>query len=331
MVLLTVQQDDIPILEGITPEMTLILGVISTILIAAICLYAGYRKKAYEPLRSTRVIIQIAVFSALGLVLSFFAIPFILDTHISFHLLPAWLLTMSYGPFVGLVTGAIVGAKGLLTGDFTGVISNAFFCIIVGTLSLYINPEKKFRPFYMIMINVIIGSWTFGLIHMWLNFGGVVVPFLLILNLLLSMVNNILYAILVEVIIKIEQIWDPLTEESTLPWYKDDYVTPSLDEEYRKSAFLSLSLTASVYAWFAFIWLSPPFDYILALDIYNPILFVIMIVFAAILGLTSYFVYRSKQQSLVGPLTLFGSILTLPFGLLSLYAWFKYLRKPTEV
>ncbi|MHA1237314.1 MAG: hypothetical protein ACTSQ9_06625, partial [Candidatus Hodarchaeales archaeon] len=155
--------------------------------------------------------------------------------------------------------------------------------------------------------------------------------FLLILNLLISMVNNVLYAVLVEIIIKIEQIWDPLTEESTLPWYQDDYVTPSLEEDYRKSAFLSLSLTASVYAWFAFIWLSPPFDYILALDIYNPILFVIMIVFAAILGLTSYLVYRSKQPSLVGPLTLLGSILTLPFGLLSLYTWFKHIRNISEV
>jgi len=326
MITLTVQEDTIPILEGITPEMTLLIGAISTMVIAAICLYAGYKKKAHESLRSTRVIIQIAVYSALGLVLSFFAIPFLLDTHISFHLLPAWLLTMAYGPFVGLIAGAIVGAKGLLTGDFTGVISNAFFCIIVGTLSLYINPEKKFRPFYMIMMNVIIATWTFGMIHMWLNFGGIVVPFLLILNLLLSMVNNVLYAVLVEIIIKIEQIWDPLTEESTLPWYQDDYVAPSLEEDYRKSAFLSLSLTAGVYAWFAFIWLSPPFDYILTLDIYNPILFVIMMVFAVILGLTSYFVYRSQQSSLVGPLTLIGSILTLPFGLLSLYTWFKHIK-----
>jgi thiamine transporter ThiT len=317
----------IPVLAAITPDMVLLLGIVLTGSITIVCLYIGYKKKAYEPLKSVRVLTQIAVYSALGLVLSFFAIPFILDTHISSHLFPAFLLTMSYGPFVGLISGAIVGSKGMLTGNWTGPVSNAFFCIIIGTLSMSINPEKRGRPMYMILINIIVGTWTFGLLHMWYTFVGIVVPFLVILNLLLSLPNNILYGILVEAIINVEQIWDPLTEESTLKWYHDDYESPSEEIQRKHTILQVLALNALIYGWFAFIWLSPPFDYLLQLNIYNPMLFVVMLLISLILVLTSYFIYRSQYLSLVSPLTLIGSILTLPIGLLGLYVWFKYLKK----
>ncbi|MHA2366028.1 MAG: ECF transporter S component [Candidatus Hodarchaeales archaeon] len=167
-------ESDVPLFKAVSPELTLILGIILTGFIVFLCLYLGYKKKAYEPLQSVRVLTQIAVYSALGFVLSFFSIPFILDTHISFHLFPAFLITMAYGPYVGLITGAIVGSKGLLTGNWTGPVSNAFFCIIIGTLSMYINPEKQARPMYMILVNIILVTWTFGLLHMWYTFAGLV-------------------------------------------------------------------------------------------------------------------------------------------------------------
>ncbi|MHA2294724.1 MAG: energy-coupled thiamine transporter ThiT [Candidatus Hodarchaeales archaeon] len=345
-------EDYIPTLAGITPEITLILGIVLTGLVAIICLYLGFKKRAYEPLKSTRVLTQIAVFSALGFVLSFFAIPMPLITHISFHLFPAFLLTMAYGPYVGMITGAIVGAKGfILEGNWTGPVSNAFFCIIIGALSMYMNPEKRGRPMYMILVNIIIGTWTFGLLHMWLNYAGVVVPMLVMLNLLLSMTNNILYGIIVEVVIHVEQVWDPLTEESTLKWYQDDYVEPPVDIQKKQTTLQVLILNAVLYGWFAFIWLSPSFDYPalgLSMNIYNPLLFVLMMLFVIMMVVACYFVYISERLSLVPLITILGALLTLVvlvlslsdiiamvltliptvlIWLFSLYIWLKYLRK----
>lgn len=320
----------IPVIAAITPDMILILGIVLTGGIAAVCLYLGYKKKAYEPLKSTRVLTQLAAYSALGFVLSFFVIPFFLDTHIAFHLFPAFLLSMAYGPYVGMISGAIVGSNGMLTGNWTGSVSNAFFCIIIGTLSMYINPEKRARPMYMILVNIIVATWTFGLLHMWYTYVGIVVPFLVILNLLLSLPNNIIYGIIVEAVIQVEQIWDPLTEESTLQWYQDDYQPPPDHIQQKQTILQVLVLNALLYGWFAFIWLSPPFDYLLQLNIYNPLLFVLMLLITLLLVIASYLVYRGERLSLASPLALIGSILTLiplPVGLLGLYVWLKYLRK----
>jgi hypothetical protein len=325
---MTVTQELVNPIETIPPELVLVAGIILTGIVVIIGLYLGYKNNAHLPLKSNRVITQIAVFSALGFVISFIDIPFLLDTHIAFHHITDWPLAMAYGPFVGMISGAIVGAKGLLTGNWTGSVSNAFFGIVIGTFSMYINPEKRGRPFYMIVMNILIGTWTFGLIHMWYAYSGLVAPVLVILNLILSFLNNIIYAILIEIIINVEQIWDPLTEESNLKWYQDDYQEPSLEIQQRSTTLQILVLTALIYGWFSILWLSPPFvvfedtiDFL-----FQPILFGIMITFAFILVVSSYLIYRFERMNLASPLALIGSILTLPVGLLSLYIWFKYLR-----
>ena len=48
MVILQNDEDSLPILEGITPEMTLFLGVATTLVISSFCLYLGYRKRTYD-------------------------------------------------------------------------------------------------------------------------------------------------------------------------------------------------------------------------------------------------------------------------------------------
>jgi len=321
--------EEIPVIAGIPVEMIWILGIGTTVALVAFCLYLGYRKKTHEPLKSTRVLTQVAVFSALGFVLSFFSIPMPLDTHLSFHLYPAFLISMAYGPFVGLIVGAITGSKGMMTGNWTGPVSNAIFCIIVGTLAMYMNPKKRGRPLYMIMFNVIVVTWTFGLLHMAYTFSGLVVPLLVVLNVLLSMPNNIIYGILVESTIHIDQIWDPLTEESTLHWFSDEYQEPDFETQKRHTTIQLLVFNALLYGWFAVIWLSPPFKYFggTEFNIYNPLLFSLMMLFVVMLLIACYLVYRAEKTSLASILTLAGSILTLPVGLMSLYVWFKYLRK----
>ena len=325
---MTVAQELVNPIESIPPELVLITGIVLTVIVFAVGLYLGYRNDAHLCLKSTRVLAYIAVFSVAGVLVSVFKIPFLLDTHIAFHHIFDWPLAMAFGPFVGMISGAIVGAQGLLTGDWTGSVSNATFGIVLGTLSMYINPEKRARPFYMILMNIVIVTWTFGLLHMWFAYGGIVAPILVILNLLLSLINNIIYAILLEVIINVEQIWEPLTEESTLKWYQDDYQEPPVNIQKRDTTLQVLIITIAFYAWLAIIWLTPPFvvfeDTITLF--FQPLLFAIMILFCIILAISSYFVYRLENLNLASPLALVGSILTFPIGLFSLYIWFKYLR-----
>jgi hypothetical protein len=325
---MTMAQELVNPIESIPPDLVFLAGAVLTIIVFLVGLYLGYRNNAHLPLKSTRVLTYIAVFSALGLVLSIFKIPFLLDTHIAFHHIADWPLAMAYGPFVGMISGAIVGAQGLLTGDWTGSVSNATFGIVLGTLSMYINPEKRARPFYMILMNIVIVTWTFGLLHMWYAYGGIVAPILVILNLLISGINNVIYGILVEVIINVEQIWEPLTEESTLQWYQDDYQDPPIEIQQKNTTLQMLILTIAYYAWLAIIWLTPPFlVFEDTIDIFfQPLIFVIMISFCLILAISCYFVYRMENLNLAKPLALIGSILTFPIGLLSLYVWFKYLR-----
>ncbi len=325
---MTVAQDLVNPIESIPPDLVLFAGIILTVIVFAVGLFLGYKKNAHLPLKSVRVLTQIAVFSALGLVISIFKIPFLLDTHIAFHHIADWPLAMAYGPYVGMISGAIVGAQGLLTGDWTGSVSNASFGIVLGTLSMYINPEKRARAFYMILMNIVIQTWTFGLMHMWFAYGGIVAPILVILNLLLSLINNIIYGILIEVIINVEQIWEPLTEESTLIWYQDDYQEPPVNIQQRNTTLQVLIITIAYYAWLAVIWLTPPF---VVFDdtidfLFQPLLFAVMITFCIILAVSCYFVYRLENLNLASPLALIGSILTFPIGLFSLYIWFKYLR-----
>ena len=325
---MTMAQELVNPIESIPPDLVLIVGIVLTGIVFLVGLYLGYKNNAHLPLKSTRVLTYIAVFSALGLVISIFKIPFLLDTHIAFHHIADWPLAMAYGPFVGMISGAIVGAQGLLTGDWTGSVSNATFGIVLGTLSMYINPEKRARPFYMILMNIVIVTWTFGLLHMWYAYGGIVAPILVILNLLISGINNVIYGILVEVIINVEQIWEPLTEESTLRWYQDDYQDPPIEIQQKNTTLQVLILTIAYYAWLAIIWLTPPFlVFEDTIDIFfQPLIFAIMIAFCLILAISCYFVYRMENLNLAKPLALIGSILTFPIGLFSLYIWFKYLR-----
>jgi hypothetical protein len=304
---MTITQELVNPIESIPPDLVFIAGLILTSVVFIVGLYLGYKNNAHLPLKSTRVLGYIAVFSALGLVLSIFKIPFLLDTHIAFHHIADWPLAMAFGPYVGMIAGAIVGAQGLLTGDWTGSVSNACFGIVLGTLSMYINPE---------------------LLHMWYFYGGIVAPILVILNLLISGINNVIYGILVEVIINVEQIWEPLTEESTLRWYQDDYQDPPVNIQQRNTTLQVLIITIAYYAWLAIIWLTPPFVVFEdTIDIlFQPLLFAIMITFCIILAISSFFVYRLENLNLASPLALIGSILTFPIGLFSLYIWFKYLR-----
>ncbi|MHA1974444.1 MAG: hypothetical protein ACTSW1_15710 [Candidatus Hodarchaeales archaeon] len=314
--------------DFISPEIVLIVGGILTFSIFAIALYLGYKKGAHRHLYSTPVLVQIAVFSVLGIILSYFEIPFILDTHISFAHITDWTLAMAYGPYVGIISGIIVNGKGMLTGNWTGPVSGAVFCAIIGTLSMYINPEKRGRPLYMIIMMVIFTTWSFGLMHMWYAYSGLVAPFLVILNLLISLPNNILYGIIIEIIIHVEQIWDPLTENSTLEWYQDDYIEPSESIQARNTSLQVVVLNSLFYAWFATIFMTPPFTFS-GSEItlfYQPLLFALMILFSLVLLLASHFIYKTEQNNLVSPLVFIGGILTLPIGFLSLYVWFKYLR-----
>ena len=143
---------EVTLWEIIPSELVLILGIILTLAVVIVCLLIGYRHKTYECLTNVGVLTRIAVFSVLGFVLSFFQIPMPLVTHISLHLFPAFLLAMGYGPFVGGISGLITGSKGfLLQGDWTG-----------GTFSIYVNAEKPLRPMYLIFMNILITTWTFG-------------------------------------------------------------------------------------------------------------------------------------------------------------------------
>ncbi|MHA2366027.1 MAG: hypothetical protein ACXAC7_18860 [Candidatus Hodarchaeales archaeon] len=128
-------------------------------------------------------------------------------------------------------------------------------------------------------------------------------------------------------VIHVEQIWDPLTEESTLEWYQDDYQEPSEEIQSKQALLLVLILTALFYGWIAFMWLSPPFDYLLKLNIYNPLLFLLMIIIAFYLVVVSLLAYNSEYYSMSSALILIGCILTLPISLFSLYIWYKYSRK----
>lgn len=297
---MTVMQDDIPIYENITPEMVFILGAVATILVVVIGLYLGYKKNAHEPLYSVKVLTQIAVFSALGFVISFVDIPLILDTKISFQHITDWSLAFAYGPYVGAIAGFIVGLKGMLTGNWTGSASGVVFGIVIGTCSMYINPEKRGRPMYMILIMVVVSTWSWGLVHMWYAFAGLVVPFLIILNLLLSMINNIIYGIILEIIIHIEQFWDPLTEESTLQWYQDDYQEPAESIQTKERNSQLLILIALLTGWLSVIWLTPPSVYAgIDLGMFNqPLLFILMMGLAIIILIFTYFKYFMNSSEL---------------------------------
>lgn len=347
---------EISLWEIIPTELVWILGFIFTLAIVLICFFIGYRHKTYECLANVGVLTRIAVFSALGLVLSFFLqIPMPLVTHISIHLFPAFLLAMGYGPFVGGISGLIVGSKGFLTqGDWTGPVSNAFFCIVIGTLAIYVNAEKPLRPMYLIFMNIIITTWTFGLLHMAYAYGALVVPLLVVLNLILSMINNFIYGVIVEAIIRVKQIWDPFIEYSDLKWFQDDYEPLSPQIQNKHTSLQVISFTALFYAWISVIFLSPSFDFEGAtFNIYNPVLFGVILAFAAILLISSYFVYKMERVNLSGPLTLLGAVLTIPIivmGIISIdilyvilimipilvvaftsvYIWFRYLRTPEE-
>ena len=346
---------DVTLWELLSPEMVLLLGLALTLITVIICLFIGYRHKTYESLKKVSVIARIAVFGVLGLVLSLVQIPMPVVTHISIHLFPAFMLAMGYGPFVGGLAGLISGSKGFLTsGDWTGPVSNAFFCVIIGTMAIYVNAEKPLRPMYMIFMNILITTWTFGMLHMWYAYSALVVPMLVILNLVLSMINNFIYGIIVEALIKVKQIWEPFVEQSDLKWYQDEYQEPSREVQNKQTSFQVISFTALFYAWFSVVFLSPSFTYGSdAFDIYNPILFVVIVVFALILLLSSYFVYKMERVNLSGPLTLIGAIVTIPiilYGIMSIttlylvvvsipllvvafssvYIWFRYLRKADE-
>ncbi|MFX1507664.1 MAG: hypothetical protein ACFFDC_16380 [Promethearchaeota archaeon] len=347
---------EVTLWEIIPSELVLILGIILTLAVVIVCLLIGYRHKTYECLTNVGVLTRIAVFSVLGFVLSFFQIPMPLVTHISLHLFPAFLLAMGYGPFVGGISGLITGSKGfLLQGDWTGPVSNAFFCIIIGTFSIYVNAEKPLRPMYLIFMNILITTWTFGLLHMWYAYTTLVVPLLVVLNLILSMINNVIYGIIVEVIIRVDQIWEPFVEYSDLKWFQDDYQPPSLQEQNKHTALQVISFTALFYAWASVIFLSPSFEFEGAtFNVYNPVLFIVIVAFAILLLISSYFVYKMERINLSGPLTLIGAILTIPIliiGIISIpilytilimipilivaftsvYIWFRYLRKPEAV
>jgi len=344
---------DVTLWEIIAPEMVFILGLILTGAVLAICLLLGYKHKTYQCLTNVGVLARIAVFSVLGFILSFIDIPMPLVTHISIHLFPAFLLAMGYGPFVGGISGLIVGSKGFLTqGNWTGPISNMFFCVIVGTFAIYVNAEKPLRPMYMIFMNILITTWTFGLLHMWYSYNALVVPLLVVMNLVLSMINNFLYGIIVEAIIRVKQIWEPLILDSNLKWYQDDYVGPKREIQNKHTSLQVISFTAFFYAWFSVVFLSPSFNFGGdEFSIYNPLLTGVIIIFAILLLFGSYFVYKMEKINLAGPLTLIGAILTVPiiyFGIMSIpmlysvllmipmvvvafssvYIWFRYLRTP---
>ena len=347
---------EITLWEIITADMVLLLGLLLTSLVVVICLLIGFRNKTHECLTNVGVLARIAVFSALGFILSFVQIPMPLVTHISIHLFPAFLLAMGYGPFVGGISGLIVGSKGFLTsGDWTGPVSNAFFCIIIGAMAAqYVNAEKPLRPMYMIFLNILITTWTFGLLHMWYAYGALVVPMLVVMNLVLSMINNFIYGIIVEAIIRVKQIWDPLVEYSDLKWFQDGYIEPSQEIQNKNTSLQVISFTAFFYAWFSVVFLSPPFTFGTDdFNVYNPLLFVVILIFAFLLLVGSYFVYKVERVNLAGPLTLIGAILAIPimfYGVMSIpvlysvlvmipivvvaicsvYIWFRYLRKSTE-
>ena len=348
---MAINQDITP-WEIISPEILLVLGIVATLSTVLFCLFIGYRHKTYESLKNVGVLARIAVFSVLGLVLSLVSIPMPLVTHISIHLFPAFMLAMGYGPFVGGIAGLISGSKGFLTsGDWTGPVSNAFFCIIIGTMAIYVNAEKPLRPMYMIFVNILITTWTFGLLHMWYAYSALVVPMLVVMNLVLSMINNFIYGILVEVLIRVKQIWEPFVEYSDLKWFKDEYQPPSREIQNKQTSFQVISFTALFYAWISVVFLSPTFVFDgNTFDIYNPLLFVVIVAFAVLLFLSSYFVYKMERVNLSGPLTLIGAIITIPiiiYGILSIntmylvlmmipllvvafssvYIWFRYLRK----
>ncbi len=296
---MTVLQDDIPIYESITPEMVLIVGAIATLLVVVVGLYLGYKKDAHEPLKSTKVLTQIALFSALGFVISFLDIPLILDTKISFQHITDWSLAFAYGPYVGAISGLIVGLKGMLTGNWTGSASGIVFAIIIGTCSMYINPEKRGRPLIMILLMIVISTWSWGLVHMWYAFSGLVVPILIIINLLLSMINNVLYIVILEILIHIEQFWDPLTEESTLKWYQDDYQEPAESIQIKERNSQILILIGLLIAWLSVIWLTPPSEYAgIDLGMFNqPLIFILMMGLAIIILLFTFFKYfRSTSE-----------------------------------
>ncbi len=344
---------DISFWEIIAPEMVLILGLMLTALVLTICSIIGYRNKTHLCLSNVGVLARIAVFSVLGFILSFVDIPMPLVTHISLHLFPAFLLAMAYGPFVGGISGLIVGSKGFLTsGNWTGPVSNMFFCMIIGTLAIYVNAEKPLRPMYLIFMNIIITTWTFGMLHMWYTYNALVVPLLVIMNLVLSMINNFIYGIIVEAVIKVKQIWDPLVEYSALKWYQDEYEEPKREIQNKNTSLQVISFTALFYAWFSVVFLSPPFTFESAdYNIYNPLMFAIVLGFAILLLIGSYFVYKLERVNLAGPLSLIAAIVTIPImfvgimsipnmlysilimipmvivALCSVYIWFRYLRK----
>ncbi len=322
---MVVFQEDVPILEGITPEMTGILGLVITGSLFILCLYLGYKKKAYEPLKSVKVLTQIAVFSILGFILAIFSIPGPLGTHFSLSHIADWPLAIAYGPYVGAISGLITGSRGfLLGGNWTGPVSNATFGLIIGTLSLYINSQKRFRPLYMVMMMVVVNTWSFGLLHMYYQFDGIVVPMLVVLQLILAMPNNIFYGIVIEYIMKIEQIWDPLTEESTIEFYKDDYVEPDPDKQEVKKASLIMIMNGALLAWFSVIFLSPPFTYdalSLSLDVYQPLIFVVLIIVSILLIISGFMIGLGKLfSSKPGTLSLLWKIFLIPLVIVGILA-----------
>jgi ABC-type polar amino acid transport system ATPase subunit len=72
---MTVTQELVNPIESIPPEIVFIAGIILTGIVFIVGLYLGYKNDAHLPLKSTRVLTYIAVFSALGLVISIFKIP----------------------------------------------------------------------------------------------------------------------------------------------------------------------------------------------------------------------------------------------------------------
>lgn len=169
------------------------------------------------------------------------------------------------------------------------------------------------------------------------------------------MINNFLYGVIVEVIIRVKQIWEPFVEHSDLKWYKDEYQDPSRQVQNKQTSFQVISFTALFYAWFSVVFLSPTFTFGTdVFDIYNPLLFGVIVAFAVLLLISSYFVYKMEKVNLSGPLTLIGAIVTIPiiiYGIMSIttlylvvvmipllvvafssvYIWFRYLRKADEV
>ena len=322
---MAITQGEVPILDYITPELTLGLGLMITGFMYILCLYLGYKKKTYEPLQSVRVLTQIAVFSALGFILAWFSIPGPLGTHFSLAHIADWPLAFAYGPFVGVISGFITGSRGLLLeGNWTGPVSNATFGLILGTLSMYINPQKRFRTLYMVITMVILNTWSFGLLHMYYHFAGIVVPFLVVLQLLLAMPNNIVYGLLIERIIKIEQIWDPLTEQSNLAWYQDTYAEPSHEVNEKKKASLVLIMNGMLLAWFSVIFLSPSFTYEelgLSLNVYQPLIFVVLIGISILLMILGFLI--NKEILLAGSTgthSMLAKVLIIPLVIIGLLA-----------